>query len=143
MAAGKKTTSAYVGVVPGADTSASTLAAGDDAALKGKTSDRNGNNNYGAVELYMRVDDETDGPQSIVSVFKFDASSLASKVEVRDAKLRLYVSNTKQDSADIAVWSTSGSSDWSEDTVTWNSGPKKNGKLSVTRVVRRCRLTSG
>ena len=69
-----------------------------------------------------------------MSVFKFDASSLASKAEIREAKLRLYVSNTRQASADFAAWSTSGATDWAEDTVTWNNGPRKKDKLSATRV---------
>ena len=133
-AAGKTATSAYVGVVPGAVTSVAVLDATDDASLKGKTGDRDQNSNYGGVELYMRAPDETDGEQSIVSVFKFDASSLASTAEIREAKLSLYVSDTKQDAADFAAWSTTGSTDWVETLVTWTNGPRKKDKLAVTRV---------
>ena len=133
-AAGKTATSAYVGVVPGAVTSTTALNAADDASLKGKTSDRNSNNNYGSVELYMREPDENDGEQSIIALFKFDGSSLASKSEIREAKLRLYVSATKQSSADFAVWSTTGATSWVEESVTWNNGPRKKDKLAVTRV---------
>ena len=131
---GKTSTSAYVGVVPGAVSSVANLEATDDAALKGRTSDRNQVNNYGAVELYTREPHATEGEQSIVSVFKFDASSLASKAEIREAKLRLYVSDAKQAAADFAVWSTSGATSWVEESVTWNNGPTKKNKLSVTRV---------
>jgi hypothetical protein len=133
-AAGKTASSAHVGVVPGAATSVGTLEATDDAALKGRTSDRNQNNNYGGVELWTREPHPTDGDQSIVSVFKFDASSLVSEAQIREATLRLYVSDTKQDSADFAAWSTSGATSWTEETVTWNNGPTKKDKLSATRV---------
>ena len=133
-ATGRTANSAHVSVVPGAVTSVETLEATDDAALKGRTSDRNQNNNYGGVELFTREPHSTEGEQSIVSVFKFDASSLASKAEIREATLRLYVSETKQAAADFAVWSTSGATDWTEETVTWNNGPTKKDKLSATRV---------
>ena len=72
--------------------------------------------------------------RQIVSVFKFDASSLVSEAQIREATLRLYVSDTKQDSADFAVWSTSGATSWTEETVTWNNGPTKKDKLSATCV---------
>ena len=131
---GKDGTSAYVNVVAGATTGSSTLTAIDDAALKGRTSDRDQNNNYGSVELWMREEDETDGEQSIVSVFKFDASSLATFAEIRSAKLRLYVNQKSGDSSDYAVYSTVGSEAWVEESVTWNNGPKKKDKIAVTFV---------
>lgn len=133
---GKDGTSAYVNVVAGATTGSSTLPAIDDAALKGRTRDRDENNNYGSVELWMREEDETDGEQSIVSVFKFDASSLATFAEIRSAKLRLYVNRKSGDSSfsDYAVYSTTGSETWVEETVTWNNGPKKKDKIAVTSV---------
>jgi len=52
---GKTGTSVYVGVTAGATTSDVTLAASDDAAMKGRTSDRDTTNNYGGVEMYMRA----------------------------------------------------------------------------------------
>ena len=111
-----------------------TLTAIDDAALKGRTSDRDQNNNYGSVELWMREEDETDGEQSIVSVFKFDASSLARLQRSRSAKLRLFVNHKSGDSSDYAVYSTVGSEAWVEESVTWNNGPKKKDKIAVTFV---------
>ena len=133
-ATGRTANSAHVSVVPGAVTSVETLEATDDAALKGRTSDRNQNNNYGGVELWTREPDPTDGDQSIVSIFKFDASSLVSEAQIREATLRLYVSDTRQGSADFAAWSTAGATSWTEETVTWNNGPTKKDKLSATRV---------
>ena len=82
-----------------------------DAALKGRTNDRNENNNYGGVELYMREPDDNDGEQSIVSIFKFDTSDLDNYKEIREAKLRLRVSNVldNQGAVNISAWSTTGS----------------------------------
>jgi len=132
-AAGKTGTSAYVGVTAGATTSGATLSASNDAAMKGRTSDRDTTNNYGAVEMYMRAPDATDGEQSIVSIFKFDESSFSSQAEVRSAKLRLYVSSLSLGGA-MAVFDTTGSTGWAEASVTWNNGPKRNNKISVTSV---------
>ena len=135
-AAGKTAESVHVGVVPGAVTTDLSLKATDDAALKGKTANRNENNNYGGVELYTREPDDNDGEQSIVSIFKFDTSDLDNFKEIREAKLRLRVSNIldNQDAANISAWSTTGSTNWDEESVTWNNGPRKADILDVTIV---------
>ena len=125
-----------MGVVPGAVTTDLSLKATDDAALKGRTNDRNEINNYSGVELYMREPDDNDGEQSIVSIFKFDTSDLDNYKEIREAKLRLRVSNVldNQGAVNISAWSTTGSTNWVEESVTWNNGPQKADILDVTIV---------
>ena len=136
--AGQTTTSAYVGITVGANRRSVTMTPTDDASLKAKTSDRNSNSNYASIEIYAREPDGNDGsPQAIYGIWKVDASVLAGQAAVLDAKLRLWVDSgslSPSSGADFSVWSTSGSSSWAEDSVTWNNGPRAHEKLSVTRV---------
>ena len=59
-------------------------------------------------------------------------------MEVTSAKLRLYVTLLKPgddaERPEFAVWSTEGSADWDEATVTWNNGPTKKKKLATATV---------
>ena len=56
------------------------------------------------MELYTREPDDNDGEQSIVSIFKFDTSDLDNFKEIREAKLRLRVSDIldNQDAANVS-----------------------------------------
>jgi hypothetical protein len=36
--------------------------------------------------------------------------------------------------ARFAIWSTKGSQNWTEGTVTWNNGPRRDQKISTTNV---------
>eukprot|EP00931_Biecheleriopsis_adriatica_P042588 TRINITY_DN24278_c0_g1_i3.p1 TRINITY_DN24278_c0_g1~~TRINITY_DN24278_c0_g1_i3.p1 ORF type:complete len:953 (+),score=129.01 TRINITY_DN24278_c0_g1_i3:86-2944(+) len=129
---GVKGTSAYVGVICGGTRSSMTLTPSDDASLKAKTADRDQVNNWGNIEIYARPPAD-DGPQGIYGIFKVDASSLTSSAEIVDAKLRVYA-NSVSKPGDFSVWSSVGAEDWKEDTVTWNNGPRKDERISMTRV---------
>ena len=135
--AGQIATSTYVGITVGATQGSATLTPTDDASLKAKTSDRNSNSNYGSIEIYARPSN-ADGPQAIYGIWKVNAqAALATQAAVLDAKLRLWVDSgtlSPASGADFSIWSSSGSSTWDEDAVTWNNGPRSDKKLSVTRV---------
>lgn len=133
---GKSPTSEYVGITVGGTETNTTLSVSDDASLKGRTSDRDSINNWGGNEIYGRPS-TADGQQAIVSVFKVDASSLATVAEIRGASLRLFVrsgSLSPSSGAKFSIWSTTSSEDWSEDTVTWNNGPQRGEKLSAIKI---------
>lgn len=115
---GRSTTSETLGVTVGATISTSQLHPTDDGTLR--ESAPTAVSNWREVEAYGKP-----GAQN-VALLKFDVSaSKGTGHEVRSAILKMYAAQTKNLPGTFAVHSTTGSADWSENSVNWQNGPKK------------------
>ena len=137
---GGSKTSEYAGVTVGAVVTSVNIEPTDDATIRTRATERNDNGNYGGVELFGRAPDSNGDDQYIAGIWKIDLSSLTSAgaAEVQSAKLRLYATDVDGEDSRIggrfSVWSTTGAESWSEDTVTYNTGPTRVAKVSSTDV---------
>ena len=141
---GANATSAYVGVTIGATISTHVVTPSEDATIMTRARDRDDNANYGGVEIFGRAPDSSTGEdQLIAGIWKVDLSGVvvSGVAEIRDAKLRLYADRIDGEGSvvggNFSVWTTTGAKTWEETSVTFNNGPKRNRKLSVTKVTAK------
>ena len=96
---------------------------GKDADLRELTPD----NNVGDTDEFLSFDWTFSGTEGLgCSVIQFDLSALPENIEILDAKLSLYYNSTSSSSGQAgenACNLKKITSDWDEQTVTWNTMP--------------------
>ena len=123
--AGNFVASDPVRITVGSVLESASVSATDDATLKENDADANAN--YGRFQARGSDDGDT-----FAGVIKFDVAGSHGAAEVRSATLRLYAYYVMTPTT-ISVFSGVGD-DWSEDSVTWNNGPTRGGKLSELEI---------